>query len=97
VRDAAAFGLALQLFGHTHGGMFLGLDPLAARANSGYVSAGTTSMAGLYVNNRTEFWPGFALRLGRPLTLRGGRDQNPMSYLKSLVFTFMLSMCRSGT
>jgi predicted MPP superfamily phosphohydrolase len=44
-RRAAVLGVALQLSGHTHGGMVLGLDRLAARANSGYVSAATTSMA----------------------------------------------------
>ena len=34
-RRVAALGVALQLSGHTHGGMVLGLDRLAARANSG--------------------------------------------------------------
>jgi uncharacterized protein len=69
-RRSAAFGVALQLFGHTHGGMVLGLDRLAARANSGYVS-GRYDVDGmtLYVNNGTGLWPGFALRLGRPSEL----------------------------
>jgi uncharacterized protein len=67
---AAAFGVALQLSGHTHGGMVVGLDRLAARANSGYVS-GRYDVDGmtLYVNNGTGLWPGFALRLGRPSEL----------------------------
>jgi predicted MPP superfamily phosphohydrolase len=76
---AAALGVALQLSGHTHGGMVLGLDRLAARANSGYVS-GRYRVDGmtLYVNNGTGLWPGFALRLGRPseltrITLRRAR------------------------
>jgi predicted MPP superfamily phosphohydrolase len=67
---AAALGIALQLSGHTHGGMVVGLDRLAARANNGYVS-GRYDVDGmiLYVNNGTALWPGFALRLGRPSEL----------------------------
>jgi predicted MPP superfamily phosphohydrolase len=67
---AAALGVALQLSGHTHGGMVVGLDRLAARANNGYVS-GRYEVDGmiLYVNNGTGLWPGFALRLGRPSEL----------------------------
>ena len=69
-RRAAASGVALQLSGHTHGGMIVGLDRLAARANAGYVS-GRYDVDGmvLYVNNGTALWPGFALRLGRPSEL----------------------------
>jgi predicted MPP superfamily phosphohydrolase len=67
---AAAHGVALQLSGHTHGGMILGLDRLVARANNGFVS-GRYTVGGmtLYVNNGTALWPGFALRLGRPSEL----------------------------
>ena len=69
-RRAAALGVALQLSGHTHGGLMLGIDRLAARANAGFVSRrydvdGMT----LYVNNGTALWPGFAVRLGRPSEL----------------------------
>ena len=66
-REAAARGVSLQLSGHTHGGMILGLDRLVARGNGGFVS-GRYDVAGmtLYVNNGTALWPGFALRLGRP-------------------------------
>jgi predicted MPP superfamily phosphohydrolase len=69
-RHAAALGVALQLSGHTHGGLILGFDRLAARANAGYVS-GVYDVDGmtLYVNNGTALWPGFALRLGRPSEL----------------------------
>lgn len=69
-RHAAKSGVALQLSGHTHGGLILGLDRLAARANAGYVS-GRYDVDGmtLYVNNGTALWPGFALRLGRPSEL----------------------------
>ena len=69
-RRAAKLGVALQLSGHTHGGMILGLDRLGARANAGFVS-GPYDVDGmtLYVNNGTALWPGFALRLGRPSEL----------------------------
>jgi predicted MPP superfamily phosphohydrolase len=64
--QASARGVALQLSGHTHGGMIPGLDRLVARANNGFVS-GRYQVGGmtLYVNNGTALWPGFALRLGR--------------------------------
>lgn len=66
-REAAARGVALQLSGHTHGGMIVGLDRIVARANGGFVS-GRYAVGGmtLYVSNGTGLWPGFALRLGRP-------------------------------
>ena len=66
-RIAAARGVVLQLSGHTHGGMLLGLDRLVARANAGFVS-GRYEIGGmtLYVSNGTGLWPGFALRLGVP-------------------------------
>ena len=69
-RNAAALGVALQLSGHTHGGLIIGIDRLAARANAGFVS-GRYDVDGmtLYVNNGTALWPGFALRLGRPSEL----------------------------
>lgn len=69
-RDAARRGVALQLSGHTHGGMIRGLDLLVARANAGFVS-GRYEVDGmtLYVNNGTALWPGFALRLGVPSEL----------------------------
>jgi len=69
-RTAAARGVALQLSGHTHGGMIPGLDRLVAMGNSGFVS-GRYAVEGmtLYVNNGTGIWPGFAMRLGRPAEL----------------------------
>ena len=69
-RNAAKSGVALQLSGHTHGGLIVGIDRLAARANAGFVS-GRYDVDGmtLYVNNGTALWPGFALRLGRPSEL----------------------------
>jgi len=69
-RQAARQGVALQLSGHTHGGMIRPLDPIIARANEGFVS-GLYDVEGmqLYVNNGTALWPGFALRLGVPSEL----------------------------
>ncbi|MFC4255055.1 metallophosphoesterase [Croceibacterium xixiisoli] len=69
-RKAADAGVALQLSGHTHGGMITGLDRLVAPANNGFVS-GRYDLGGmvLYVSNGTALWPGFALRLGRPSEL----------------------------
>jgi predicted MPP superfamily phosphohydrolase len=69
-RKSAASGVALQLSGHTHGGMVLGLDRVVARANGGFVS-GLYQVGDmtLYVNNGTALWPGFAVRLGVPSEL----------------------------
>jgi predicted MPP superfamily phosphohydrolase len=69
-RKAAARGVSVQLSGHTHGGMVVGLDRLVARGNEGFVS-GAYRLDGmtLYVSNGTGLWPGFALRLGRPSEL----------------------------
>ena len=64
-RRGADRGVALQLSGHTHGGMIRGLDRIVARANAGYVSgAYAVGDMTLYVSNGTGLWPGFALRLG---------------------------------
>ncbi|MBP0940376.1 metallophosphoesterase [Pseudomonas alliivorans] len=82
-RDAASHGVALQLSGHTHGGMILGLDRLIALANGGFVSGlYTIGNMQLYVNNGTALWPGFAVRLGKPseltrMTLRRAADLSP--------------------
>ncbi|TPW34487.1 metallophosphoesterase [Oecophyllibacter saccharovorans] len=71
-RKAARMGVALQLSGHTHGGMLYGLDRLVARGNDGFVSGlyrisnGRGGSMALYVSNGTGLWPGFALRLGIP-------------------------------
>jgi predicted MPP superfamily phosphohydrolase len=69
-RAAAAQGVALQLSGHTHGGLIVGLDRIFALANAGFVS-GLYDVQGmqLYVNNGTALWAGLALRLGRPSEL----------------------------
>ena len=69
-RFSASQGVAVQLSGHTHGGMIRVLDQVIATANEGFVS-GFYNVDGmqLYVNNGTALWPGFALRLGRPSEL----------------------------
>jgi predicted MPP superfamily phosphohydrolase len=79
-RFSASQGVAVQLSGHTHGGMIRVLDQVIAMANAGFVS-GFYEVDGmqLYVNNGTALWPGFALRLGRPseltrITLRRAVD-----------------------
>jgi uncharacterized protein len=67
---AAKHGVALQLSGHTHGGMVRGLDHIVARANNGFVSGFyQVGQMQLYVNNGTGLWPGFALRIGVPAEL----------------------------
>lgn len=80
-RFSASQGVAVQLSGHTHGGMIRVLDQVIANANEGFVS-GFYNVDGmqLYVNNGTALWPGFALRLGRPseltrITLRNAPAQ----------------------
>ncbi len=78
-RQADERGVALQLSGHTHGGMITGLDRIVARANGGFVSGRyAVGAMTLYVNNGTGIWPGFALRLGKAseltrITLRRDR------------------------
>ena len=84
-RDAASRGVALQLSGHTHGGMIRGPDRLVARSNAGFVSGRyRVGAMTLYVSNGTGLWPGFALRLGVPseitrLTLR--RNDLPLGII----------------
>ena len=37
-REAAKYGVSLQLSGHTHGGMIRGMDLLVARFNGGFAA-----------------------------------------------------------
>jgi predicted MPP superfamily phosphohydrolase len=70
-RESARTGAALQLSGHTHGGLIVGFDKwFIARFNNGFVS-GQYDVDGmpLYVNNGTALWLGFAIRLGKPSEL----------------------------
>jgi predicted MPP superfamily phosphohydrolase len=65
--DAAKHGVDLQISGHTHGGMILGLNYLVAKFNRGFVSGvyRIKNMT-LYVSNGTGIWSGFPVRLGVP-------------------------------
>ena len=66
-REAAEAGADLQLSGHTHGGMIVGLDRVLALLNYGFVS-GEYDVDGmkLYVSRGTSLWKGFPVRLGVP-------------------------------
>ncbi len=67
VRDAERCGVALQLSGHTHGGMILPLYPLVARFNAGYVfGLYRSGNMQVYVNPGTSLWTMMPLRLGVP-------------------------------
>ncbi|MGK9174934.1 metallophosphoesterase [Yokenella regensburgei] len=63
----AAYGVRLQLSGHTHGGMVRGLDEAVKAVNGGFVSGRyQVGNMTLYVSNGAGLWSGFPLRLGRP-------------------------------
>ncbi|WP_265500462.1 metallophosphoesterase [Paracoccus beibuensis] len=66
-RRAAQAGVDLQLSGHTHGGMAIGLRRLVGSLNGGFVS-GLYKIGNmrLYVSNGTGHTPGFAFRFGVP-------------------------------
>ena len=84
--DMCPAGFALQLSGHTHGGQINALYPLVAYGNSGYVRGAYDVVCGahtmkLYVNQGTDLWNGFPLRLGTHgeitlLTLTAGAASN---------------------
>ncbi len=78
-REYARNGVALQLSGHTHGGMMPGLGFLVKRANNGFVK-GWYDVGGMKLFNSpgTSLWNGFPLRVFDPaeitvLTLRAAR------------------------
>ena len=59
--------MALQLSGHTHGGMLWGLNLLVKMFNSGFVSGWyNVGKMQLYVSNGTGIWNGFPVRIGCP-------------------------------
>lgn len=65
--DSAARGADLQVSGHTHGGMILGVDRLIAAFNEGYVSGEyQVGPMVLYVSDGTCLWHGFPVRIGVP-------------------------------
>lgn len=61
-------GVALQLSGHTHGGLIVFLAPLIGAYNAGYVNGLYSTPQGgqIYVNPGTGLWNGFSCRLGVP-------------------------------
>jgi len=65
-------GVALQLSGHTHGGLILGIDRLA-RTRQRRLRVGSlrrpAGMDALREQRHRAVWPGFALRVGRPLRI----------------------------
>jgi len=66
-RENAKSGVALQLSGHTHGGMMPLLDLIVARANKGFVK-GWYDVDGMKLFNSpgTSLWCGFPLRIFDP-------------------------------
>ena len=67
-RGIPASGVALQLSGHTHGGLIFFLSPLIASYNGGYVRGLYSTPEGglLYVSPGTGLGNGFSCRLGVP-------------------------------
>lgn len=55
----------VMLSGHTHGGQVIALEPIVSKLNNGFV-AGLYRVGNLqlYVNQGTDVWNGFLLRLG---------------------------------
>jgi len=65
--ESARTGVDLQLSGHTHGGMIVGLNQIGKYANQGFVSGMyEVGPMKLYVSNGTALWMGFPIRLGVP-------------------------------
>ncbi len=55
----------LMLSGHTHGGQVLALNPVVGRLNNGFIRGlYDVGELKLYVNQGTDVWNGFLLRLG---------------------------------
>ena len=65
--EAAKHGIDLQVSGHTHGGMFWGLDLLVGLMNKGF-SFGTYYVGNLRleITNGACLWSGFPVRIGHP-------------------------------
>ncbi|MCR5346598.1 MAG: metallophosphoesterase [Fretibacterium sp.] len=67
VKKNAQAGIALQVSGHTHGGLMPFIGQLIAFFNGGYIrgwyNVGTTN---LYVSRGTSLWSGFPMRLMDP-------------------------------
>lgn len=81
--EAAAREVDLQISGHTHGGLIVGIDRIVAAFNKGFVSgAYDVGQMKLVVSNGAGIWNGFPIRLGVPpeivlLTLRWTSPPEP--------------------
>lgn len=81
--EAAKNDVDLQISGHTHGGMIVGIDRIVAAFNKGFVSgAYDVGRMKLEVSNGSGIWNGFPIRLGVPpeillLTLRRAEPAEP--------------------
>ncbi len=66
--EHAQAGVDLQISGHTHGGMIIGLDRMIiAKYNEGFVSGHyQVGKMKLYVSRGSALWLGFPFRLGVP-------------------------------
>ncbi len=64
----AASGVDLQISGHTHGGMIVGMDKLLIAPSNGGVVRGEYNIGNmkLYISAGASLWSGFPLRLGVP-------------------------------
>lgn len=78
--EASSFPFDLQLSGHTHGGMIVGMDYFVSLFNGGFVH-GLYKVKNLllYVSRGTCMWHGFPIRLGIPaeITLLTFKKSNP--------------------
>ena len=72
----------LMLAGHTHGGQVLALNPVVGKLNNGFIRGRyDVGELKLYVNQGTDVWNGFLLRLGTVgeislLTLKRAPESN---------------------
>ena len=68
IYDHAAAGVDLQISGHTHGGMIIGMDELFIAPANGGVVRGEYDIDNmkLYISSGASLWSGFPLRFGVP-------------------------------
>lgn len=66
-KEIEKHSVALQLSGHTHGGLMFFLAPLIAHFNDGFVNGlYQLGKSQLYINPGSGLWSGFSCRLGVP-------------------------------
>lgn len=68
LRNHAGYNIALQISGHTHGGMIIGIDKLLIAPSNEGVVRGEYDIDGmkLYISSGASLWSGFPIRLGVP-------------------------------